>query len=95
MAYYTASQYSSYLSAIQQELIEYGNKLALLQQYGHEPSFAKKVKFMLLDSFVDIAEWYLDEYDDPDNNGLTIAQFNDIQQHINKICNSYNFIVIE
>ena len=94
-AYYTASQYASYLSDIKAELGSYGSGLALHQQYGHEPSFPREIKFMLLNAFVEIADWYLDEYDDPDDNGLTVAEFNDIQRHINKICNTEIFIVIE
>jgi len=92
---YTASQYATYLTAIKTELIQYGSKLAKLHQYGHKPSFDKEVKFILLQAFVEIAEAYLDEYDDPDNNFFTIAEFNDIQDHINRICNSDHFIKIE
>lgn len=95
MAYYIASEYSTYLTAIKGELSEYGSRLAEMYQLGHKPSADKEVKFMLLSAFVEIAEWYLGEYDDPDNNAFTIAEFNNIQDHINKICNSEHFILIE
>lgn len=91
----TEGQVVSYLNNIRQELGYYGNRLATLHQYGHKPSFDKELKFMLLQAFVEIADWYLDEWDDTDNNGLTIAQFEDVQQHINKIANSFNWLQMD
>lgn len=83
---------NAFVNSIRQELVYYGDKLATRTQQGTKPLIQKQIKFMLLQAFVEIAEWYLDEYDDTDNNGMTIAQFNDIQQHINKIGNSFHWI---
>ena len=84
----TQGTVDAYIVAIRAELTTYGDKLATMAQYGHKPSFAKELKFMLLEAFVTIAEWYLDEWNDTANNEFTIAEFEDIQQHINKIANS-------
>ena len=91
----TAQQVLDYNSYVTQELAYYGNRLATKHQIGDKPSFDKEVKFMLIQAFADIAGWYLTEYDDIDNNAMTVAEFNDIQQHINKIANSFHWIVIE
>ena len=40
----------------------------------------------------DYNTWYLDEYDDTANNGMTVTEFNDIQQHINRIANSFHWL---
>ncbi len=77
-----------YRLSISTILAEYGTKLAKQHQYGHKPSFDKEIKFMLLQAFVEMANWYLDEWNQPDTNGITIDQFNDIQQHINRIANT-------
>jgi hypothetical protein len=91
----TATDVSNYKYFIKRELSWWGNKLATKHQIGDKPSFDKEVKFMLLQSFVEIADWYLDEWDDPDNNGMTVDEFNDIQQHINRIANSFHWLEIE
>jgi hypothetical protein len=91
----TGQQVTDYKSYITQELSYYGNRMATKHQIGDKPSFDKEVKFMLLQAFVEIAIWYLDEWDDPDNNGMTVDEFNDIQQHINRIANSFHWLEIE
>ena len=91
----TSIDISNYKYFIKRELSWYGNKLATKHQIGDKPSFDKEIKFMLLQTFVEIADWYLDEWDDSTNNGMTIAEFNDIQQHINKIANSFHWVEIE
>jgi hypothetical protein len=88
----TSIDVSNYIYFIKRELSWWGNNLATKHQIGDKPSFDKEVKFMLLQSFVEIAVWYLDEWDDSDNNGMTIDEFNDIQQHINAIANSFHWL---
>ena len=91
----TEQQVNDYTNLIRQELSYYGNRLASKHQRGSKPSFDKEVKFMLLQAFEDIAELYLDEYDAPDDNFFTVAEFEDIQQHMNRISNSFNWVEIE
>ena len=88
----TESEVNAYKTTLRQELVYYGDRLATRSQHGHKPVVQKQIKFMLLQAFEEIAEWYLDEYDDTDNNGMTIDEFNDIQQHINRIGNSFHWI---
>jgi hypothetical protein len=88
----TATDISNYEFFITSELSWWGNKLATYQQQGNKPSFDKEVKFKLLQAFVEIAKWYLDEWDDTENNAFTVAEFNDIQQHINKIARSFHWV---
>ena len=88
----TEQQKNDYINFIRQELATYGNRMASKHQHGRKPSFDKEVKFMLLAAFVEIAETYLDEWDDTDNNMFTIAEFEDIQQHINRIANSFHWL---
>ena len=88
----TITDVNNYIGYIRQELAYYGNRLATMHQQGNKPSFDKEVKFMLLQAFVEIAEWYLDEWDDTANNEFTVAEFEDIQQHINKIANSFHWL---
>lgn len=88
----TLTQKNTYVNGIRQELVYYGDRMATRTQHGHNPTFAKKIKFMLLQAYVEIAERYLDEYDDPQDEFMTVVQFNDIQQHINRIGNSFHWI---
>ena len=83
---------NAYVNSLRQELVYYGNRLGAHVQHGVKPSFAKKTKFMLLQAFVEIAEKYLEEYDDLQDEFMTIVEFNDIQQHINRIGNSFHWI---
>jgi len=91
----SSNDVSTYIGYINQELATYGRRLATKHQIGDKPSFDKEVKFMLLEAFTTIATWYLDEYSDTDNNALTVDEFNDIQQHINKIANSFHWLEME
>lgn len=88
----TQSDVDDYLSLLRQELGYYGDRLATRTQIGHKPLIHKMIKFMLLQAFEEIAERYLDEYDDTDNNMFDLDGFNDIQQHINRIGNSFHWI---
>jgi hypothetical protein len=88
----TSTDVSNYKYFIKRELSWYGDKIASSHQQGNKPSFDKEVKFMLLQSFVEIANWYLDEWTDTANNEFTIAEFEDIQQHINRIANSFHWL---
>ena len=83
---------NAYVNGIRQELVYYGDKMATRLQQGHKPTFAKKIKFMLLQVYVEIAERYLNEYDDLQDDFMSIDEFNDIQQHINRIGNSFHWI---
>jgi hypothetical protein len=86
------TEVNNYVTALRQELVYFGNRLADRTQQGHKPVTQKQIKFKLLQAFNEVAEWYLDEWDDTVNNGMTVAEFNDIQQHINKIGNSFHWI---
>ena len=88
----TQNEVDAYVTLLRQELVYIGDRLATRTQQGTKPVTQKQIKFMLLQALEEIAEWYLDEYDDTDNNGMTIDQFNDIQQHINRIGNSFHWI---
>ena len=71
-----------------------GNKVANLR-VGISTANAKTKCFIDVEFWnktAEIAEKYLDEYDDPQDEFLTVAQFNDIQQHINRIGNSFHWI---
>jgi len=95
MAAATSADVANYIYFIKREFSWWGNKLASAHQQGNKPSFDKEVKFMLLQTFVEIAVWYLDEWDDSANNGMTVVEFNDIQQHINAIANSFHWLDID
>ena len=88
----TQNDVNDYINSLRQELSYYGNKLATRSQQGHKPTVQKEIKLMLLQAFIEIAERYLDEYDDTDNNMFDLDGFNDIQQHINRIGNSFHWI---
>ena len=88
----TQEQVDDYLTLLRQELVFIGQKLATRKQQGTKPTYHKEIKFMLLQAFEEIAEKYLDEYDDTDNNMFDLDAFNDIQQHINRIGNSFHWI---
>ena len=88
----TALQVSNYKTLLRQELVYFGDRLATRTQQGTKPVVQKQIKFMLLQAFEEIAEKVLEEYDDMDNNMFTVAEFNDIQQHINRIGNSFHWI---
>jgi hypothetical protein len=88
----TESEVNNYIYYIKRELSWWGNKLSTMHQQGNKPSYDKEVKFMLLQSFVEVAEYYLDEWDDTDNNFITISEFEEIQRHINKIANSFHWL---
>ena len=88
----TLTQKNTYVNSIRQELVYYGDKMATRLQQGIKPTFAKQTKFMLLQAYVEIAEKYLEEYDDPQDEFMTVAQFNDVQQHINRIGNTFHWI---
>jgi len=83
---------NAYVNSLRQELSYYGNRLATRTQHGHMPTVQKQIKFMLLEAFTEIAERYLSEYDDLQDDFMTITEFNDIQQHINRIGNSFHWI---
>jgi len=92
----TQSQVNDYLGYIRQELGNYGNKMATMNQQGNKPDFSKEVKFMLLQAYVDIADRYLSEWDSTtDNNFFTAVEFEDIMIHINTICNSFHWLELE
>lgn len=85
----TQVQVNNYIGYIRQALGNYGDRLATMNQQGNKPDFPKEIKFMLLQAYVDIAERYLEEWDSSiDDNFFTISEFEEIQQHINSICNS-------
>jgi len=85
----TQNQVNTYISNIKSLLSFYGNKVATMNQQGNEPGFPKELKFMLLQAYVEIAENYLSEWDSTtDDNYMTVAEFEEILDHINAICNS-------
>ena len=88
----TQNEVDAYVTALRQELVYYGNRLATRSQQGTKPVVYKQIKFALLQAFEEIAEKYLEEYDDTDNNMFDLDAFNDIQQHINRIGNSFLWI---
>lgn len=88
----TQNEVDAYITLGRQELVYYGDRLASRSQQGHKPVVQKQIKFMLLQAFNEIAEKYLDEYDDTENNMFDLDAFNDIQQHINRIGNSFHWI---
>jgi hypothetical protein len=88
----TITDVNNYIDSIRSTLSSYGYKLSKNHQIGNKPLFAKELKFMLLQAYVEIAEFYLREWDDTDNNLFTIEEFEDIQQHINKISNSFHWL---
>ena len=88
----TQNEVNTYLTTLRQELVYFGDRLATRTQQGTKPVTQKQIKFMLLQAFEEIAEKYLDEYDDVDNNMFDLDAFNDIQQHINRIGNSFHWI---
>ena len=86
------SDVDSYITSLRQELVYYGDRLATRSQQGTKPVVYKQIKFMLLQAYDEIAEKYLDEWDDTENNMFDLDAFNDIQQHINRIGNSFLWI---
>lgn len=90
----TQTDVNNYLGFIRQELGIYGDKLATMhQQTGKRAGYAKELKFILLAAYVYIADHYLEKWDDPnDNNFFTVAEFEEIMQHINTICNSFHWL---
>lgn len=88
----TQNEVNTYINVLRQELSYYGDRIAIRTQHGHNPLFAKKVKFALLQAYTEIVERYLNEWDDTANNMFNVAAFNDIQQHVNRIGNSFHWI---
>ena len=88
----TQNEVNDYINSTRQELSYYGNRMAKRSQHGHKPLVQKQIKFMLLEAFTFIAETYLDEWNDTENNMFDVDDFNDIQQHVNKIGNSFHWI---
>lgn len=88
----TQNEVNSYINSLRQELSYYGNRLAVRSQHGHKPTVQKQIKFMLLQAFDEIVERYLNEWDDTENNMFDVDAFNDCQQHINRIGNSFHWI---
>lgn len=89
----TQTQVNNYLGYIRQELGLYGDKLATMHQQGNKPDYPKDIKFMLLQTYEDIAELYLEQWDSTtDDNLMTVAEFEVVQNHINKICNSFHWL---
>jgi hypothetical protein len=88
----TQSDINDFVTIWRQELTYYGDRLAHRSQWGHETLYWKEIKLMLLEAFTDIMEKYLVEWDDPDNNMFTLSEFDDIQQHANRICNSHHWL---
>jgi L-ribulose-5-phosphate 3-epimerase UlaE len=92
----TQTDVNNYLGYIRQELSIYGNRLATYHQQGNKPDFPKEIKFMLLEAYVDIAELYLAQWDSStDDNLMTVAEFEEVMQHINTICNSFHWLDLE
>lgn len=92
----TQSEVTNYTSYIQRELSMYANKLATKHQIGEKPSFDKEVKFALLTAFVDIADVYLEEWDSTtSDNNMTVAEFEVIMEHINRIANSFHWLDLD
>lgn len=92
----TQTDVNNYLGYIRQELAIYGSRLATYKQQGNKPDYSKEVKFMLLVAYCDIAEHYLTQWDSTtDDNFFTVAEFEDIMQHINAICNSFHWLELE
>jgi len=88
----TQLQVDAYIESIREELAYYGNRMSNRTQWDHKPLVQKQIKLMLLEAFTAIAERYLDEYSDTANNMFDLDDFNDIQQHINRIGNSFHWI---
>lgn len=88
----TQSDINDFVTLWRQELTYYGDRLASRTQWGHKPLVQKQIKLMLLEAYTFIIERYLREWDDPDNNMFTVEEFNDIQQHANRICNSFHWL---
>jgi hypothetical protein len=87
---------NNYINYIRQEYSRYGDQLATWQQQGNEPDFTKKIKFMLLHCYIDVAEHYLEQWDSiTDANFFTISEFENIMRHINTICNSFLWLELE
>lgn len=86
----TQVQVNAYLGYIFQEFSRYGDKLATMYQVGNKPSFDKEVKLALLSAYITIADIYLEQWNNPyDDNLMTLTEFEEIMEHINRICNSY------
>ena len=88
----TQSEVNDYINSLRQELSYYGDRLASRSQWDHRPLVQKQIKFMLLQAFEEITERYLNEWEDTDNNMFDVTCFNDIQQHINRIGDSFHWI---
>jgi len=92
----TQSEVNNYLNYVRQEVARYGSQLADLHQRGDEPNFPMEIKFMLLVVYNDIADHYLDKWDDAnDDNFFTVEEFKDIMRHINAICNSFLWLELD
>jgi len=92
----TQLQVTNYTGYILQEFSRYGDKLATQHQIGEKPSFDKEVKLALLSVFVDIADRYLDEWNSTTSDNLmTVAEFEEIMEHINRIANSFHWLNLE
>lgn len=100
----TQQQVDDNINLCRQELAYYGNRLATRSQYGVKPVVHKQILFMLLQAYNQISEAYKDEWEgyawaSPDageeygtGNFGDVDWFNDIQQHVNKIGNSFHWL---
>lgn len=92
----TQTDVDTYLTNIKSYLSYYGDRLATMHQQGIKPDFSKEIKFMLLQAYVEIANGYLAQWDSTtDDNYMTVAEFEDVMDHINAICNSEYWLVLE
>ena len=90
------SEVTAYTSYVKRSLAVYGNKLATKYQIGQKPSFDKVIKLMLLSSFEEIAARYLEQWDSTtDDNLMTVAEFEEIMEHINRIAQSFHWLELE
>ena len=88
----TQQEVNEWINVNRQELWYYGNRLATRTQHGHMPTVQKQIKLMLLEAFTFIAETYLEEWEDTENNMFDLTSFDEIQRHINRICNSFHWV---
>jgi len=101
----TQQEVDDNINLCRQELAYYGNRVALRSQRGVKPTVHKQILFMLLQAYNQIAEAYKDEHlgyawvspwgggdEYGDGNFGDVDWFNDIQQHVNRIGNSFHWL---
>ena len=85
----TQNEIDTYVANARGAFADYGNTLAKYQRIGSENIECYKIRFNLLNYYVELIVDYLESSDYENINFFTTSEARDIIQKINNICNTY------